>query len=194
MNRILVLLVLLIVFSPLFAIAGDKGPAPNLNYSLMKTKAMIDARDFLRNGGVEQMQAVSVDLPDESRMALYDEYRNNGARGFFSLLVPSLGNWLVGDKLGGTISVVGFSGGYIGWLFTKKPYDLIGVAIMLAAYIYSPVSAFCYSGGYNEKLKSSLNIASIDPAEMGRKAMAEAVNMPKTSPELFHFGLLSYSF
>lgn len=224
MKRLLCLVLLMFVMSPLMVMAEDENAKPENSDAMFKTKSMISSRVFMEKGGVEKMKEASAGLSEEWRGMQYAQNRKMAALGWLSLLVPSLGNWIVGDKVGGVVSVVGFVGSYItfyvGYLSFYSSYYkaynsaysskttsisvdysglyvmLVGSLLMVGFEIYSVVSALSYAGTYNENLKDGLGLEVVynDPVEMGQKAMADANNLPKPAPDLIHMNLLSVSF
>ncbi len=220
MKGILCLCCLMFVLLPLSAIAEDKTSASAGDDGIIKTQSMIDSRVFLEKGGVEQMQTVSSKLNEESKMTLFDENKKIRPLGWLSLVVPSLGNWLVGDSVGGVVSVAGFAGstvvymvGYVQFYSSlysatgsssASSYNTVdtgglyvmvaGLVLMIGFEIYSTASALLYADGYNNKLKAGLGITAIDSIEFDHRMTADNISTSRVSPELFHMNLLSYSF
>lgn len=202
MRRISLVLILLFAVLPLSVIALEKGTNSESTDMALKTLLMIDSRVFMEKGGVEKMQAVSSNLSLELREFEYAKNVKCGAWGLVDLLIPSLGNWIVGDNVGGIVGVVGFTVGLamsVGsyWVrdySARSTISVISSMIGLTSYIYSPISAFIYSGEYNNKLKAGLSIVSVDLVDLNHVIIAEALNSPKSSPQLFYLNLLSYAF
>ncbi len=114
----------LLVLFPLLAIAEDKNAGDD---ALIKTQSMIDSRVFLENGGAEKMKSVSVNLDSDLKEMLYSQNQKYGAWGWLNLALPSLGNWIVGDKDGAVTTIVGHVTGLA--VFT------VGYGILISAVI-----------------------------------------------------------
>ncbi len=218
MIRSIVLPVLFLSLLPLPLSAQDNGE--NSSDNAAQVQSMIDDRVFMQNGGVEKMQGISSDLTVEWKEKLYKDNSKSPAWTWMNLLVPSLGNWIVGDRTGALITDFGVAGGYIilyagdivvaystagyyignNMSFSDYHKDtvtgfilmLAGSVIMAGFEIYSCASVISYTDNYDGNLKAGLGISYIDTDEIMQRMSALSTQKPLI--DLFHIDLLSCRF
>ncbi len=207
MIKILCFMVFFSFILPLKVIADDLSFRTNDYFQ--KTQSMIDSHVFLQEGGAEKMQEYSTNLNEGSRKLLYDDNAKHRALGWLNLALPSLGNWLVGDYNGGTITVIGYAGGetlYLGgyilfisafeqqnidtFFYTGISLMAAGIIISIASEIYGTVSALSYADYFNDNLKAGLGISYNDSF----KPVDITASVDMNNRELFFVNLVSYSF
>ncbi len=107
MLKLLGLTLLLGAFATVLASASDLSP------DFSKVKSMINGRDFMHPGGVNEMLEFSTNLSMKERDFLFSDNMKHGAFSWLDLVVPSLGNWIVGDTAGAVVNLIGSGAGYV---------------------------------------------------------------------------------
>jgi hypothetical protein len=135
----------------------------------------LEEKTFLNPGGPEVIATMAGDISFEEKMLFYSMYKKEDAAiGFvLNFLIPGLGigNYVIGDTSGGTITLVGsilswavyavglnmiYSTGYTGLLIG---YAGIGGVCFFS--IRGLVSPFTYVDHYNKQLKKALMMGNL---------------------------------
>ncbi len=209
MKKILCFIVFSSFILPLSVIADDVSSRTNDYFQ--KTQSMINSHVFLQEGGAEKMQEYSTNLDFQSRQSLYEDNKKRRAFAWFSMAAPSVGNWIVGDSVGGVINIVGSAAGLtayivgdtilnIGAINNNNQTALDGAIVMIAGLVtyfgfnvYGTISAFSYADYYNDNLKACLGISYNDSFKPVNLTALDNMNNIKAQ-ELFYITLVSYSF
>ncbi|NPV01390.1 MAG: P13 family porin [Brevinematales bacterium] len=182
MKQFLVSVLLVAVFASIGFSAGKA-----------EIQLQLQEKTFLNPGGVEIIASMVGDLTMEDKMLMYTSYKKDDAAVGFVLnfLLPGIGigNYVIGDTSGGTITLVG---SLVSWAAYVVGMNLIlsspqvGVVVAYTGLggacffmIRGLVSPFTYVGNYNDQLKKSLLLT----------PMTAMVN-----DDVFHVDLYSISF
>jgi len=160
------------------------------NSSVQKAQELIRSKRFMTKSGLQELKTISSSLDEKTRMDLFYANKKIPALGFLSFVVPSLGNWIVGDTTGGVVTLVLFGSGigvaYFGAYmmvnsihYTKDEYGysyptvdssqystgylfyLVGLGLMIGGDIYSAFSAFSYGRRFNSSLQEGLSLSTV---------------------------------
>jgi hypothetical protein len=199
MRIVLCLLLFLSFFLPRIASAEME------NKGILEAKVIIDSGEFLNESGMAKLQDVSSNLSPEVKYMLYSENEKNGILGCgLDVLVPSLGNWIIGDYTGAGVSDGLFVLGYIIMVVGSVQYNYnynvgidlvyVGVGLFLGSYIYGPVSSLIYADNYNHKLRIGLLLADECPVHDDNMAFKPVRLDTHSSSDIFRLNLISFAF
>lgn len=174
--------------------------------AIIKAKILIDTKSFINDEGMHKLKEVSAGIPLDWKYLLYTQNEKNILIGCgLNLLVPTLGNWVIGDTVGGIIGVVGIGGGYIiyaggisasysrGYSSTSiSPLIYLGAGFILAGYIIPNISVLFYCDNYNKKLKQGLNLFAY--AEENQSFVALNRTADTESSDLIQLDLIQVKF
>jgi hypothetical protein len=158
----------IVVFSIImFAFIGQ-------GFCTVKTELQFQLQEkaFLNSEGIKTISEMLSDVSFEEKMMLYSTYKRDDAyNGFYlNCVLPGLGigNYVIGDTQGGTITLVGtlvswavFLGSYgLAYTTFSRPI-VIGMAIaggggVLFFLFRGVISPFTYVDNYNNQLKKAL--------------------------------------
>ena len=178
-------------------------PSQGNGDQVYNTQLMIRNGSFLGKGGVEKLRTSSSGLDYSEKELIDKDNEKTGWWGCLDIWLPSLGNWIEGDYVGGTVSVVGFAGGYaiaaVGVAsYSEHPADssliVIGSLILTAAYIYGPVSCFVFANDYNTKLKDGLELADYNPERNGGLTASQNPRYLNGYTGTYNVNLFNYRF
>lgn len=126
----------------------------------MNLKQMVNEYYFLNQNKIRDMSDLAFSIPETDRINLYEHNRKCWGWAF----LPIYGNFIVGDYLGGGITITGIMVGTILMLaaYGYHPYvDLCKISSLILSYgslLYSGISTACYVDYYNKQLRSGLGI------------------------------------
>ncbi len=124
--------------------------------SVSEVQKLIDSTEFMKTNGLVKLKELSLSLSEKEREELYYSNKKIPQLGLLGFAVPSLGNWLVGDKEGAvnTLIFTGvglgvYTGGVIVTITAARSANMgvmlvgfiigyAGIGIVIGYNIYSP--------------------------------------------------------
>lgn len=129
----------------------------------MQIKVMLETGMHMSTFGYSQVQTLAAGLGADYKLALYYDYKKTAVGPFFAnLLVPGLGNFMLGNKTGGTIIMSAWFGGFVVAMFGILIWDdtvmTVGALTMLSGGVAALITPWTYTAKYNRTLKETLGV------------------------------------
>ncbi|OHD53316.1 MAG: hypothetical protein A2014_06225 [Spirochaetes bacterium GWF1_49_6] len=158
---------------------------------LIKSSPFLDDNNFLN------IKNVAATIPDDAKYSIYKKYQKSGWGGFVInfLTIGLFGSWAIGDYTDAIIQNSLFIGSVILLASANGDAGMAGVGgfILSANIIYSLISPFTYSAGYNDKLMKALGLIytyNNSPVYYVKKDLL----YHEPDDTLIHIDLLAFSF
>ncbi len=175
--RCLFLLKMILLSGFIFGFAlSEEGAKPTINFEDQATVLLkLKNKEFKTPEEIRALRKMTADLPAAYKYALNSSFKTDGWIGLgLNLVIPSLGNWAMGNVPGGIVTTtiyVGSTGCFLVSLlqygiyaFYVSPFFAISLGLSVVEGILNLVLPFAFAADMNKKLDQALGFAGFEEA------------------------------